>query len=262
MRSAALICATALALIWTRPVPAQKPDPSKLPGGTWASIAELPNFTGVWEVTRGPAPGAAKGKGAPKGAAKGSGGQDAIVLTPAYQAIQAKYRENPPEDTPAANCVPPGMPGIMGQPYPIEFLFTPGKVTILIEAYMQIRHIYTDGRPLPEDPDLTFNGTSIGHWEDDTLVVESVGFTPDTPLAAGGVRHSDKMRILERIRLVNPDLMEIVTTVEDPEALAQPFTRTAYYARHADWTLAEYICQQNNRNFVTPDGKAGINLTR
>jgi hypothetical protein len=154
------------------------------------------------------------------------------------------------------------MPGIMTQPYPIELLFTPGKVTILIEAYMQIRHIYTDGRPLPDDPDLTFNGTSIGHWEGDTLVVESVGFTPDTPLGAGGMQHSDKMRITERIRLANPDLIEIATTVADPEALQQPYTRTSNFARHRDWTMAEYVCQQNNRNFVTEDGKAGINLSR
>ena len=68
------------------------------------------------------------------------------------------------------------MPGIMGQPYPMEFLLTPGQVTIVIEAYNQIRHIYTDGRPLPEDPDPTFYGTSVGHWEGDTLVAETVGF--------------------------------------------------------------------------------------
>ena len=65
------------------------------------------------------------------------------------------------------------MPGIMGQPYPMEFLLTPGKVTIVIEAYQQVRHIYTDGRPLPDDPDLKFHGTSIGRWDGDTLVVDT-----------------------------------------------------------------------------------------
>lgn len=147
----------------------------------------------------------------------------------------------------------------MGQPYPIEFLFTPGKVTILVEAYMQIRHIYTDGRKHPDDPDLTYNGNSIGRWEGDTLVADSVGFSPDTPLAAG-TKHSDKMHIVERMHLTDPNTLEIVTTIEDPEALAKPFTRTATFARHSDWTMAEYICQQNNRNFVDENGKAGINL--
>ena len=80
------------------------------------------------------------------------------------------------------------MPGIMTQPYPMEFLFTPGKVTIMIEAYSQWRQIFTDGRKHPEDPDLTFNGHSIGHWEGDTLVVDTVGFTTDTAL--GGFRHA------------------------------------------------------------------------
>ena len=63
----------------------------------------------------------------------------------------------------------------MGQPYPMEFLLTPGQVTIVIEAYTQVRHIYTDGRTLPEDPDQTFQGTSVGRWEGDSLVVDFDG---------------------------------------------------------------------------------------
>ena len=75
-------------------------------------------------------------------------------LTPEYAAKKKAFDANAPEDSETANCLPPGMPGIMGQPYPMEFLLTPGQVTIVIEAYTQVRHIYTDGRPLPEDPDL------------------------------------------------------------------------------------------------------------
>jgi hypothetical protein len=103
------------------------------------------------------------------------------------------------------------MPGIMGQPYPMEFLLTPGKVTIVIEAYQQVRHIYTDGRPLPDDPDLKFHGTSIGRWEGDTLVVDTVGFSPLTELTRY-VSFSPKARIVERFRLTDPDTMSIETT--------------------------------------------------
>ena len=221
---------------------------NKSAGSSWSSIAELPNFTGVWEVTRN---------------APGGGPPQPISFTQKYAAIQKAYQAKPAQDNPSANCVPPGMPGVMGQPYPVEFLITPGKVTILIEAYMQIRHIYTDGRKHPEDPDLTFNGHSIGRWEGGTLVVDSIGFTPDTSLGGNmGMRHSDKMHIVERISLKNPDTLEVVTTVDDKEALTAPFTRTTTFARHADWTMAEYICQQNNRNSVGDDGKAGINLAR
>jgi hypothetical protein len=218
-------------------------------GDTWEAIAKLPDFGGLWEVTFGGGP-------------RGGGGPP--ELTPAYAAkledYQAAVQRGEIEDTPAANCVPNGMPSIMTQPYPIEILFTPGKVTILIEAYAQWRQIFTDGREHPEDPDLTFNGHSIGHWEGETLVVDTVGFTTDTALAGQGVRHSKKMRIVERFRLAAPDRLEVQTTITDPEALVKPYTRTAAYGRHRDWTLAEYVCQQNNRNFVTDDGKAGIDL--
>jgi hypothetical protein len=151
------------------------------------------------------------------------------------------------------------MPGIMGQPYPMEFLLTPGQVTILIEAYNQIRHIYTDGRKLPEEPDPTFHGTSVGRWEGGTLVVETVGFSPIT-MIANGVPHGDKMRIVERFTLADPDTMTIETTITDPEALTSPFTSSRTLRRHRNWTLAEYICEENNRNSVDQSGKAKINL--
>lgn len=222
-------------------------DASKLPGGTWASIAQLPDFNGVWEMTF--------GRG-------GFGAQQQFTLTPKYQATMKEFQTNPPHDSPMANCVPPGMPGTMGQPYPIEILYTPGMVTVIAEAFMQVRHIYTDGRGHPDDPDLTYNGHSIGHWEGDTLVVDSVGFSPDTPLGMNmGVRHSDKMHIVERFHLKDAKSLDIATTIDDPEALAKPWTHTTSYARHSDWTLAEYICQQNNRNSVDASGKAGINLS-
>jgi hypothetical protein len=218
-------------------------------GDTWESLAKLPELAGLWEITFGGGP---RAPGEPPS------------LTPAYAARLKSYQEAEArgeiEDTPAANCVPNGMPGIMTQPYPIEILLTPGKVTILIEAYSQWRQIFTDGREHPEDPDLTFNGHSIGHWEGDTLVVDSVGFTTDTALGSFGMRHSDKMRIVERFRLAAPDRLEIETTITDAEALTKPWTATRAYGRHRDWTLAEYVCQQNNRNFTTDDGKAGINL--
>jgi hypothetical protein len=152
------------------------------------------------------------------------------------------------------------MPAIMGQPYPMEFLLTPGKVTIVVEAYQQVRHIYTDGRKLPEDPDPKFHGTSIGRWDGDTLVVETIGFSPLTQLAAN-VPHSGKMKIVERFRLSDPDTMSIETTITDPEVLAAPAVSTRTLRRHRDWTIAEYICEENNRNFVDPSGKAGVNLT-
>jgi hypothetical protein len=134
-------------------------------------------------------------------------------------------------------------------------------VTIVIEAYSQVRHIYTDGRPLPEDPDPKFFGTSIGRWENGTLVAETTGFSPATDLAAN-TPHSDKMKIVERFSLADPDTMTIETTVTDPEALTAPYTTTRTLRRHRAWTIAEYICEENNRNSVDQNGKAGINIKK
>ena len=232
----------------TRPAPA---------AADWAALAKLPDFNGVWEV----APPGAGGRGAATPRARGvTGGITAPSLTPAYAAKAQELASQPrPEDNPSANCLPPGMPGIMGQPYPIEILLTPGQVTVVIEAYTQVRHIYTDGRVLPSDPDPTFFGSSVGHWEDSTLVVETAGFA-QVPRGLS-FPYSDKMRIHERFRLADADTLTIETTISDPEALKTPYSMgTRTFKRHRNWTIAEYICEENNRNFVDEKGKAGINL--
>jgi hypothetical protein len=241
--TASFILVTAMFGVSSEITRAQRATPNAPTPADWAALARLPDFNGVWEVSRGPGAAASRPS-----------------LTPAYEAKRKSYLANPPEDTDAANCLPPGMPGIMGQPYPMEFLLTPGMVTIIIEAYTQVRHIYTDGRALPADPDLDFQGTSVGRWEGDTLLVETVGFSPLTQMERG-VPHSDKMRIVERFRLTEPNTMSIETTITDPEVLAAPYTSIRNLSRHRNWTIAEYICEENNRNFVDANGKAGINLT-
>lgn len=247
------IVAIGLAALAVAPAAAQdetedaSPDATtSVQGRTWAELAELPDFTtGIWEGTFG-----------------GGGPPAPPQFTEEYAAKRAAYQAQGLEDTPAANCVPPGMPGIMTQPYPMEFMYGPGQVAIQLEAYEQIRHIYTDGRDHPESPDPTFNGHSIGHWEGDTLVADTVGFVPFTPLAnIWEVGHSDQMHVTERMRLLDPDTLEITTTVEDPLALVEPIVSTRTFARHPDWTIAEYVCEENNRNSLLPSGEAGIDVT-
>lgn len=227
---------------------------SSPPGDTWASIAKLPDWSGVWDLDYSArAPGGGLARPAPP------------HLTPEYAAKYSAYQERQKhgleQQTETANCVPPGMPQIMAQPYPVEFLFTPGKVTVAIEAYSQMRRIYTDGRKHPDDPDPTFQGNSIGHWEGDTLVVDTVGFIPNS-LIAPGVGHSDGMHIKERIRRISDDVMEIQTTIEDPKVLTEPFTSVRHYKRHKDWDLQEYICSQNNRDSSDAEGRAGLRIER
>jgi hypothetical protein len=248
-------------LVWGQATPVPKAA-HKAPTATdWTALGKLPDFTGVWEIPLGG--GAARG-GA--GANRTGGGRGPAVqpsLTPEYAAkakaeVDARQAARA-EDNLSANCLPPGMPGIMSQPYPIEVLMTPGQVTIVVEAYTQVRHIYTDGRPMPEDPDPSFDGTSIGHWEGDTLIVETMGFEP----VPRGINfpYSEKMKIVERFKLDDPDTLDVETTIQDPLALTKPFPMgNRIFKRHRSWTISEYVCEENNRNFVDEKGKAGINL--
>ena len=279
-----------LTVAWSSLDAAQQNVMKQPTAADWAALAKLPDFNGVWErggaaprgnrgqdanaapagrgaaagggaAARGGGGGGGGGAAAAGGAQRGAGGRGGgMQLTPEYEAKRRAYQAKPPEDGATANCVPPGMPGIMTQPYPMEFLLTPGKVTIVIEAYTQVRHIYTDGRQLPSDPDPKFFGTSVGRWEGDTLVVETVGFTPQITIA-DGVSPSEKMRIVERFRLADPDNMSIETTITDPVVLAAPYTTSGNLRRHREWTITEYICQENNRNSVDSSGKAGIDLS-
>jgi hypothetical protein len=249
--------ALGIAIASTGQAAPQTPTPKPPAVEDWTAVGKLPDFTGVWELTFGGGGGrGAAGRGAGRGAVP-QGPQ----LTAAAAAKRKQLQSEPREDNQTANCLPPGMPGIMGQPYPMEFLLTPGLVTIVIEAYTQVRHIYTDGRALPADPDSKFHGTSVGRWEGDTLVAETVGFSPLTEIAAN-VPHGDKMRIVERFRLTDPTTMTIETTVTDPDVLTAPYTTTRTLKRHRNWTIAEYICEENNRNFVDQNGKAGVNLNQ
>ena len=224
----------------------------------WAALAKLPDFTGVWEVPMGGPARSSSSSSTPR--VTGFPPRPQLSLTPEWAAKVKDLEANAPQDTGSANCLPPGMPGIMGEPYPMEFLLTPGQVTIVIEAFSMVRHIYTDGRPMPADPDPSFFGTSIGHWEGDILVVDSEGFSPLTTIEMM-TPHSDKMKILERFHLLDANTMNIETTVIDPVALTQPFVSNRILKRHRSWTIEEYICEEDNQNFVDSSGKAGIKLT-
>jgi hypothetical protein len=217
------------------------------PKGQYAALEALPDWGGVWTLNRSGSDAARE-----RPVLKGKYLQE-------YQAWQKAVKENNgvvPRI--GSNCRPPGMPGIMvvGQ-YPIEFLFTPGRVTVHHEAWMQWRPIYTDGRPHPaeSDWDPTFYGHSVGRWEGDTLVVDTVGIKETVPLAQG-MRHSDKLRIVERMHLAKGDADTLVVemTVEDPLALEKPWSNTLTFKRSREWELIEFICAENDRNPVNEEG--------
>ena len=215
----------------------------------YAKLAELPDWSGIWY---------------PDWAALfGPGGPPKPDLTPAaaktfadYQALQAKGENTQSE---AANCVPPGMPGMMRQPYPIEFVFSPGEIYIIAEAYEQVRRVYTDGRTLPDDPDPYFNGHSIGHWEGDTLIVETNGLNPKLSIQPG-IKATEKTRIVERIHKDAPDKLSVEFTITDPDVFAKPFVFRQPYILKPGWEIREYVCQENNRDHADEFGRPSMDI--
>jgi hypothetical protein len=219
------------------------------PKGHYTELNGLPDWGGVWVLTR-PAPGAA----AERPTLKGS-------YLKEYEAWRDQVKQHDgvvPHE--GSYCTPPGMPGIMGVgQYPIEFLFTPGRVTTHHEAWMQWRNIYTDGRGHPSDLETTFEGDSIGHWEGGTLVVDTIGIKPGVALGMG-MKHSDKLHIIEHIHLAagDPDTLVDEMTVEDSLALEKPWNHTLSYKRSRDWQLLEFECAENDRNPVDASGNTGF----
>lgn len=221
-------------------------------GESLDSIKQLPDFGGVWAP---PLPGKGGVRSPPAGKPS---------LTPAYKAKLDAYNaakargEN--TQTEHANCQPFAYPSSMGL-YPIEFLMTPGKVTIAIETDSQMHRIFTDGRPPNDDPDLSFQGYAIGHWEGDTLVSEVRGLVPAPQMEiVTGAGHSDKLKITQRARLVSRDVLEIQWTYDDVEALTQPWVVTRLYERHRDWDIQEYNCTQNNHDAADEKGRPTMRL--
>ena len=200
----------------------------------YAALQKLPDWRGIWApmLGGGPKPEIPQLLGAYK---------------TRYDQTQALIRSGDPDaqlklETRPSACEPPGMPGIMTQPYDLEFLFTPGRVTVIQEAYMQVRRIFTDGRPLPEDPDPTYNGSSIGHWEGDTLVVTTVGLREGGTMGRWGITYSDQVKLTERIHL-------------DPKALAAPWHSIARFKRQRGLDQIEFVCAQNDRNPINAKGE-------
>jgi hypothetical protein len=218
------------------------------PKGKYHELDALPDWGGIWFV----AGGASGGAGPPQlPKLKGQ-------YLERYQAWRAEVAaNNGVTRRTRSNCSPPGMPRIMrlGQ-YPYEFLFTPGRVTINQEAWMQTRAIWTDGRAHKEDPDPTFMGDSIGRWEGDTLVVDTIGISDELDLDPG-VPHSAQFHLIERIYLSpdDPDVLINQMRMEDPEALEEPFEVTARYRRDRHGTLIEFQCAENDRNPIDEEGQ-------
>jgi len=150
-----------------------------------------------------------------------------------------------------ANCLPPGMPAMMGMAYGMEIMQTDDKITFFSEHQDALRRVYLDGREPTEAvlADATYAGYSTGRWEGDTLVVETVALTTKS-FIDGSSPHSDQMTVHERIRFIEPDVLEDRITVNDPIALEEPWqvTRTYRRATYPNDELREFACAEGLRD--------------
>jgi hypothetical protein len=229
------------------------------PSGGPLHAQSQPNLTGAW-VPFG------AGRGAdPKLAPPPAG---PIVLkaeyAKAYEArrqadAEATKRGEPPASA-AVLCSPYGMPRMMAvATYPVEILQTPGQVTIITEAFSEVRRVFMSQpqQPIDEVPP-GYYGHSVGRWDGETLVIDTVGIKETVP-GYNNIPHSGRMRITERMRLVAPDVLHDQITIEDPVVLEKPVVYTLAYRRLPDYKMVEFICE-NNREYVDAQGKVRMRL--
>ncbi len=190
-------------------------------------------------------------------------------LKPEYQAAYAAEQKKiddankrgEPIATGYTHCIPDGMPTMMMAMFPMEVLQTRRQITIIQEAYNQVRRIYlNDSLPAIEDAEPGFWGHSAGRWEGDTFVADTIGIKENVRFR--NVPHSAEMRIHEQMRKVSPNHFENVVTVTDPAYLTKPWQWKWVYQRRPNYKMYEYVCE-DNREYADPEtGAARMRLSK
>ena len=244
-----------------------------------------PDFTGLWEIyfnsiAAAPPPGQASPSRSLQDQS-GGGAENQLGLTPAtppadpnappratFFDIGANIKGGAPfkpwakelreqrvkdnqKDNPDAHCLPMGYMQLHGHPQPRKIVQTPKLIVMMYEGNQGLRQIFTDGRPLPKlDEDLQpwWYGYSVGRWEGDTLVVETVGFRDDGWLDVFGSPLTDQGKLIERFRRPDYGHMEIDVTVDDPKAYTAPFTVRVSHQLTVNQELIEFICNENEKS--------------
>jgi hypothetical protein len=144
---------------------------------------------------------------------------------------------------PSERCLPRGVPSMMlSREHPWKIVQTPGVVIILFHESLHYRQIFTDGRPFPADPSPTWLGYSIGRWDGDTLVAETIGLIDETWLDDGGHPHSDALKVTERFRRRTAGAMDVDVTIDDAKAYTRPWTVTVRFELVRNGELGEDVC--------------------
>ena len=171
---------------------------------------------------------------------------DTIELLPDAKALMDSRQLG---DDPELHCLPTGVPRMAPYPWRMVQTIDEKYVFILFEGNIHsYRQIFTDGREHPSDPDPTWYGHSIGRWEGDTLVVDTVGYNDKFWFGSAGWPHTTQLHTIERFTRTDLNTLQWDITIIDPGAYAKPFTVQTRARLERDWELMEYICNENNTN--------------
>ena len=170
-----------------------------------------------------------------------------VTMTPEGRAM---FLQNRRGDVlpPSTRCLPIGIPRALLLSEVHKIVQAPGLIVVMLETDSMTRQIYTDGRPLPKDPTPSWLGYSTGHWEGDTLVVETNGLNDRVPLDGFGHPRSEAMTMTERYRRLDVGHLEHKITFDDPKMYNKPFTVTLMHLLQADSDILEYVCNENEKD--------------
>lgn len=216
-----------------------------------------PDFSGIWQLEAPQCPPVCSGDyvGGREFLNLGASLKEGLPYQPWARKLVAERREQLGRDDPVGFCKPGGAVRILTFPPPRKFLQPPGLFVILSERDVTYRQIFLDGRPLPEDPTPTPNGYSVGRWDGDTLVVQTVGLRDGTWLDRFGSPMTEAAKMTERFRRVNYGRVDVELTIDDPKAYTQPWTVTLRQRIVLDTELLDYHCTDNEKDAAHMVGK-------
>jgi hypothetical protein len=172
----------------------------------------------------------------------------ALAESPLRPEAAAILSSRKPSSFPGNSCLPLGIPSATLVSEPIHIVQSPGLIAMLFESADSHRRIYTDGRTLPQDPEPTWLGYSIGKWEGDTLVVQTSGFNNKSWLDVMGHPHSEALHITERYHRRDFGRLDVETTFDDPKMYTRAFTIKFTYRLMADSDILEFFCNENEKD--------------
>ena len=241
-------CMAAAALIWLASPAQGQMRRFEPPSGPASRLANgKPDFSGVWQSPR--MADVTQDMPCCKGVKQ-------LPFTPfgkqqwdSYDAAKGDY---------TGSCLPFGLLRSVGGPHPIQIIQNEKYIALLFEQNSWFHVTPIDGRPHLKDPDPTWFGSSVGHWEGDTLVIDSIAFNGKIRIDTIGHPVSDQLHTIERFRRRDLGHIDYVLTIDDPKTYTKPWDSVRTWTLRPDWEIMEYSCEENNKDIFEGHIKAGV----